>query len=129
MAITRRVYQFQLENIMGPNLLGTISDLTTLAAADATIIVDIVSFAQSFNGGYSLFQEFSDFNRRQIVINNIGGTLTIANNRTIYNPFNTTGTTDITWTDSISGTDLNFDIDSVGIAQSVFLTATVTIQT
>lgn len=128
MAIIKRVYQFQLENVMGPNLLGTISDIATLSLANSTIIVDIVSFAQSFSGGYSLFQEFSDFNRRQIIINNVGGALTISNNRTIYNPFNTTGTTDIVWTDSVAGTDLNFEIDSSGIAQSVFLTATITIQ-
>lgn len=128
MAITKRVYQFKLEDVIGTNLLGAITDLTTLAPADSTIIVDIVSFAQVYSGSAGLFLEFADFNRRQIVINSIGGSLTIANNRTIYNPFNTTGSTDIVWTDSISGTDLNFDIDSVAIYQSIYLTATVTIQ-
>lgn len=123
----RRVYQFELEAVAGNNLLGTIDDLDTLVPLDSVVAVDIVSYAVASAGG-STFLEFSNFNRRQLIISNVGGTFTLINTHTIYNKLNTTGPTDIVWTDSLSGADLNFDVDCQGIQQSVFITATVTIQ-
>lgn len=123
-----RVYQFQQEGIVGIQTIGTIDDLTTLAPSGSVIFVDILSFAIAAAGGSSTFTEFCEFNRRQLTISVVGGALVIDKSETIYNPNNTSGSTSITWNDFISGSDLVFETDSVGINQSVYITATVTIQ-
>lgn len=124
----RRVYQFELQSVAGNNLLGTIDDLNTFAPSNSVIVIDIVSYAESAFGGSSGFIEFCNFNRRQLVISNVSGSFTLLNSHVIYNKLNSSGSTDIVWTDSLSGTDLNFDVDCQGIQQSVFITATVTFQ-
>lgn len=123
-----RVYQFKQEDIIGVNTIGIISDLTSFAVDGSVIIVDILSFAMAYSGGLSTFTEFSNFQRRQLTLNCIGGNLTKDNSQVLYDVLNTNGSTSITWIDSATGTDFIFEADSVGINQSVFITATITIQ-
>jgi len=128
MAIIKRKYQFELEAVAGYNTVGTISDLLSLSVSNSTILVDIIGYAQAAAGGLSGFTEFSNFNVRQLVIKNTGGTLTISNSEQLYIISNISGTTDIIWTDSLSGSDLVIDAESLGIQQSIFLTVLITLE-
>lgn len=128
MAVIKRKYQFELESVAGYNTVGTISDLLSLSVSNSTILVDIIGYAQAAAGGLSGFTEFSNFNVRQLVIKNTGGTLTISNSEQLYIISNTSGTTDIIWTDSLSGSDLVIDAESLGIQQSIFLTVLITLE-
>ncbi len=123
-----KLYQYEVESFSGVQIIGTITDLTTEAPANSTILVDILSHAIASSGGYSVFLEFADYTRTQLIISNVSGSLTLVNTEVIYNVNNTTGSTAITWDFYLSGDNLILEADAVGITQSAFITAKVTIQ-
>lgn len=76
MSLDSRIYRYQLQNVTGTNVVGTITDLTTLSDEDMTIYVDITSWASYYANG-KFIDEVSLFDRRILCLTLESGVLNI----------------------------------------------------
>lgn len=120
MAVYSSTYRNGLSSVSGLSTIITIASLNTLIPSSSGVaLVDIFSWA-IWTSNPSVLDEFTSFDRRQLLIKKVDGVLSIVNIEIIQEIKVITGGLDIVWSEQLSSNDLLLQVDVTGLEASVF---------